>query len=271
VTAKLRFDTDRRRVIGAALLAVLVLLGGCHGRRPERDARRITAAQLYRIAHKAMVDNDYEYAVRQYEALTSRFPFTDEARQARLDLIYVYYRKGERESATDAADQFLREYPTHPRVDYAWYMKGLIDFERQPYRVERWLGVDMARRPPSTALQSINAFRVVVERYPKSIYAHDALRRMVYQRNRLAEYEINVARYYVKRGAYVAASQRAARVVEQYDGAPAVREALEIMIDCDHRLGLEEQARNAEQVYRLNFPDAGARKESARHWWRLWR
>jgi outer membrane protein assembly factor BamD len=217
-----------------------------------------------------MVDNDYEYAIRRYEALTSRFPFTDEARQARLDLIYVYYRKGEKESATDAADQFLREYPTHPRVDYAWYMKGLIDYERQPYRIERWFGVDMARRPPSTALQSINSFRVVVERYPKSIYAHDALRRMIYQRNRLAEYEVNVARYYVKRGAWLAASQRAARVVAQYDGSPSVREALVIMIDCDRRLGLNEHARNLEQVYQLNYAAAGPPRRS-KHWWQWWR
>lgn len=271
MSSKPRFDTDRARMAGAALLALLVLLGGCHSRRAERDAKRVTAAQLYSGAHKAMVNSDYEYAVRQYEALTSRFPFADEARQARLDLIYVYYRKGEKESATDAAEQFLREYPTHPRIDYAWYMKGLIDFERQPYRVERWLGVDMARRPPTTAPQSINAFRVVVERYPKSIYAHDALRRMIYQRNRLAEYEVKVARYYVRRGAWVAASQRAARVVEQYDGAPAVRDALEILIDCDHRLGLEDQAKNIEQVYRLNFPGADASSKASKHWWQVWR
>ncbi|MCC7461923.1 MAG: outer membrane protein assembly factor BamD [Gammaproteobacteria bacterium] len=261
----------RARIVGVAVLALLVLVGGCHGRRPERDNRRVTAEQLYRLAHKAMLSSDYEYAVRQYEALTSRFPFTDEARQARLDLIYVYYRKGEKESATDAAEQFLREYPTHPRIDYAWYMKGLIDFERQPYKVERWLGVDMARRPPSTAMQSINSFRVVVERYPKSIYAHDALRRMVYQRNRLAEYEVNVARYYVKRGAWLAASQRAVRVIEQFDGAPAVRQALAIMIECDQRLGLDEHARNLEQVYRLNYPDAAPGELRARRWWRLWR
>ena len=150
-------------------------------------------------------------------------------------------------------------------------MKGLIDFERQPYKVERWLGVDMARRPPSTALQSINAFRVVVERYPKSAYAHDALRRMVYQRNRLAEYEVNVARYYVKRGAWLAASQRAARVVEQYDGAPAVRAALAIMIESDRRLGLEEHARNLEQVYQLNYPGAAPGDLRPKRWWKFWR
>ena len=266
-----RLPADRARIAGAATLALLVLLAGCHGRRSERDNRRVTAEQLYSLAHKALLSSDYEYAVRQYEALTSRFPFSDEARQARLDLVYVYYRKGEKESATDAAEQFLREYPTHPRVDYAWYMKGLIDFERQPYKVERWLGVDMARRPPSTALQSINAFRVVVERYPKSAYAHDALRRMVYQRNRLAEYEVNVARYYVKRGAWLAASQRAARVVEQYDGAPAVRAALAIMIESDRRLGLEEHARNLEQVYQLNYPGAGPRDLRPKRWWKFWR
>jgi outer membrane protein assembly factor BamD len=258
------------RLAGVALMALLLLLGGCQSRRADKT-RGYTAEALYQIAHKSMDRNDFQSAVRQYEALTSRFPFTDEARQARLDLIYVYYRKGEKEAATDAADQFLREYPTHPRDDYAWYMKGLIDFERQPYAIERWLGVDMAQRPPAGALQAINAFRTVVERYPKSIYAHDALRRMIYLRNRLAEYEINVARYYVRRGAWTAASQRAARVIEQYDGSPSVQAALEILIECDRKLGLDAQVKNLDEVYRLNFPDAGSPKKTGAHWWTFWR
>ncbi|MFT3906000.1 MAG: outer membrane protein assembly factor BamD [Steroidobacteraceae bacterium] len=257
------------RLLGVALLSCLAVLAGCRSRAPDKAMQRATADSLYKAAQKALKDNEYDYAIKQYEALTSRFPFTDQARQARLDLIYLYYRKGEKESATDAADQFLRENPTHPRVDYAWYMKGLINFERTPYAIERWLGVDMARRPPSTAMDAITAFSTVVRQYPKSEYAHDALRRMTYLRNRLAEYELNVARYYERRGAWEAAGQRASNVINQYNGAPAMQGALEVMIECYNQLGLKELAANTEAVYRQNFPNAGKQlaKAEKKHWW----
>jgi outer membrane protein assembly factor BamD len=257
------------RTLAVLLLAACVALAGCQHRK-ARDNNKLTPQALYRNAKKALDSNDYEFAVRQYEALTSRFPFTDEARQARLDLIYVYYRKGENETATDAAEQFLRENPTHPRIDYAWYMKGLIDYEHTPWAVERWFGVDMAKRPPASLGASITAFSTVVKQFPKSEYAHDAQRRLIYLRNRLAEYEINVARYYMRRGAYLAAAQRAQRTIEQYDGAPAVQEALEIMIDCYRDLGLKDLQSNIERVYQASYHDDS--KHAARHrsWWRLW-
>ncbi len=253
-------------------MASLTLLAACHARPARKFVKNATAESLYAIAHKAMVDNDFEYAIKQYEGLAARFPFTNQARQARLDLIYVYYRKGEKETAIDAADQFLRENPTHPRVDYAWYMKGLIYFERTPLSIERFFGVDMARHPPSDALKAIAAFNTVVTQYPGSDYAVDALHRMTYLRNRLAEYNVNVARYYVKRGAYVAAARRAEDVVEQYGGAPSEKEALEIMHDCYLRLGLKDLAANVERVYQENYP---ALTQSGRplhkHWWQFWR
>ena len=260
--------SHRLRIAAAVLMAALALLGGC---RSRNDTRRMNAVQLYDTAHKAMLGNDFEYAIRQYEALTARFPFTSQARQARLDLIYVYYRKGETESAIDAADQFLRENPTHPRVDYAWYMKGLTNFERTPWAIERWFGVDMAKRPPTTAQKAITAFNTVVTQYPNSDYAYDSLRRMTYLRNRLAEYEIYVARWYVKRGAWVAAAQRANDVVEQYDGAPAVPEALQIEIQSYHQLGFNELAANAQRVYDLNFPHGPPRPPVGKRWWQFWR
>ncbi len=257
----------RPGLLGAAFVVVLALLSGCH-HRPTRNAKSVSAASLYALAHRAMLQNDYQYATKQYEALTSRFPFTNEARQARLDLIYVYYRKGEKESAIDAADQFLRENPTHPRVDYAWYMKGLVYFSRTPYSIERFFGVDLAKHPPTDGLKSITAFATVVSQYPKSEYAHDAQRRLIIMRNELAQYEVNVARYYVKRGAYLAASKRAATVVEQYDGAPAVQQALEILRDCDRRLGFDELAADVEKVYAANYPNANINANpTRRHWW----
>ncbi len=261
----------RWRLLGALCLACLAL-AACHVRPARKFTKNANAESLYAIAHKAMVDNDFDYAIKQYEGLASRFPFTYQARQARLDLIYVYYRKGDKETAIDAAEQFLRENPTHPRVDYAWYMKGLIYFERSPLSIERFFGVDMAKHPPSDALKAITAFNTVVTQYPGSDYAVDALHRMTYLRNRLAEYNVNVARYYVRRGAYVAAARRAEDVIEQYDGSPSEKEALGIMLDCYRRLGLNDLAANVERVYQENYP-AGAEsaRPTRRHWWQLWR
>ncbi|MBS0387021.1 MAG: outer membrane protein assembly factor BamD [Proteobacteria bacterium] len=258
------------RALAVVLLVVATALTGCAHHGKKRDLGRFTAEGLYKDAHKSLNNGDYEQAVRNYEALTARFPFTDQARQARLDLIYVYYRKGENEAATDAAEQFLRENPTHPRIDYAWYMKGLIDYERTPWAFERWFGVDMAKRPPESLASSITAFTTVVKQFPKSEYAHDAQRRLIYLRNRLAQYQINVARYYFKRGAYDAAAQRAQRTIEQYDGAPAVQDALEIMIECYKRLGLKDLQHNVELVYQANYNDDSRRGERRHAWWRFW-
>lgn len=255
------------RIAGVLLATACVFASGCSHHR-KRD-RNLSAEGLYTSARKSLDKSDYDYAVKQYEALTSHFPFSDQARQARLDIIYAYYRKGENEAATDAAKQFLEENPTHPRVDYAWYMQGLIDFERVPWKIERWFGVDPAKRPPAALMTSINAFSTVVTQYPKSVYAHDAQRRLVYLRNRLADYEINVARWYVRRGAWLAAAQRAQRLIEKYDGAPAVQEALEIQIECYHRLGLAELQANAEKVYRANY-DAPSQAGRHKSWWHVW-
>ena len=246
----------------------LLLLGAC-----SKDAGRLTRLapdNLYERANKSLKAGDYTEAIRIYEALTARYPFTDQARQARLDVIYAYYKAKENESATDAAETFIRENPAHPRVDYAWYLKGLIEFERTPYRFERWMGVDLSQRPPVTARKSFEAFKVVVDRYPKSLYATDARRRMIFLRNRLADYEIQIASYYLSRGAWVAAAQRAEQCIEQYDGAPSIREALRIMIDSYRRLGYAELAANAEKVYKENFPKDDTGDLGKKKWWKIW-
>ena len=246
----------------------LALLAAC-----SKDAGRLTRLApdtLYERASKAMTASDYGEAIRLYEALTARYPFTDQARQARLDVIYAYYKNKEKESATDAAETFIRENPAHPRVDYAWYLKGLIEFERTPYKVERWLGVDLSQRPPVTARKSFEAFKVVVDRYPKSAYAADSRRRMIYLRNRLADYEVQLARYYLTRGAWVAAAQRAEQCIEQYDGAPELRDALRIMIDTYRRLGYTELAANTEKVYKENYPQDDTGDLGKKKWWKFW-
>jgi outer membrane protein assembly factor BamD len=261
----------RTSLLLLTLVAVALALAGCKGNSLSQRLSRLTPEALYARAQQSMRSQDFGDAIKVYEALTSRYPFTEQARQSRLDLIYAYYKNREKESAIDAAETFIRENPTHPRVDYAWYLKGLVDFERQPYAFERWMRVDLTQRPPSTARKSFQAFRTVVEQYPKSAYATDARKRMTYLRNRLADYEMQVAAYYVQRGAWVAAAQRAKETIEQYDGAPAVRPALQTLIHAYHELGYAELEANAQKVYAENFPDAGNVKTGDRAWWQFWR
>ena len=257
--------------IAVLLLSVFCILAtGCHSE--EKRLAKASPEVLYREAHKKLDNYDYNGAIKIYEQLTARFPFTNEARQARLDLIYAYYRKGESESATDAADTFIRENPTHPRVDYAWYIKGLVNFEKSPNAIEVLFRADLTKRPPTTARKSFDAFRTVVEQYPKSLYAHDALQRMIYLRNRLADYDVHVAEYYMRRGAYVGAINRANECIQDYDGAPAVRQALLIMVRGYDKLGLKEREAQVRAVYDYNFPK-GSRQAGdthVKHWWKPW-
>lgn len=225
--------------------------------------------QIYTRGESLLRSGDYNGAIRYYEALEARYPFSEQARQARLDIIYAYYRARQSESAIDAADQFIRENPTHPRVDYAWYMKGLVHFERMPNVLERWFRADLTRRPPADARRSFQAFQTVVERFPQSDYAHDARQRMVFLRNRLADYEVHVADYYLRRRAYVAALNRAKFCIENYDGAPATREALDVMVAAYEGLGLEDLAENARKVYALNFPEGRIQRDT-KPWYRFW-
>ena len=257
------------RWLVVALVALALGLSGCRSNPQDRLAR-LSPEVLYQRAQQSMRSQDWGNAIRIYEALTARYPFSEQARQARLDVMYAYYRNREKESALDAAETFLRENPTHPRADYAWYIKGLVDFERTPYRIERWLNVDLAERPPTTAKKSFQAFRTVVERFPKSAYAGDSRHRMTYLRNRLADYELQVARYYETRGAWVAAAQRAKQTIEQYDGAPAIQDAMRILIRAYNEMGYSELAANAEKVYTENYPDAKP-VQADKAWWQLWR
>jgi outer membrane protein assembly factor BamD len=255
-----------------ALMTAFLALSGCKGSR-ERQLQRQGPEILYRQAKSALRSYDFNTAIKIYEALTARFPFTNEARQSRLDLIYAYYRAGESESAIDAAETFVRENPTHPRVDYAWYVKGLVDFERTPNILERVFRVDLTERPPTTARKSFAAFKTVVEQYPKSEYAHDARKRMIFLRNRLADYEVHVASYYLRRGAYVAAAQRAKGAIEQYDGAPGMKEALAVLVESYDRLGLKELAEQSRTVYAANYQDdvRQAQADVQKSWWQFWR
>jgi outer membrane protein assembly factor BamD len=255
------------RIIILTTLAALLALGGC-GNRP-RDVLG-NAEKLYEMAKRSSDNGDYRTAIAYYEQLEARFPFSNSARQGQLDLMYAYYKNREPESAIDQADQFIRENPAHPRVDYAYYIKGLVQFERNPNFLERWFNADLSQRPPIDARKSFQAFQTLVQRFPDSEYAPDARQRMVFLRNRLASYEVYVAGYYLKRGAWVGALNRAKYAIENYDGAPQIRRALEIMAESYRRLGMPELAADSEQVLRENYAKADEVGRETRSWWKFW-
>jgi outer membrane protein assembly factor BamD len=236
----------------------------------ERAAEELQPERIYEKAHKLLLGGDYRGAVRYYEMLDARYPFSEQARQGRLDIIYGYYRSREQESAIDAADQFIRENPTHPRVDYAMYLKGLVYFERSPNFLERWFNADLEERPPQDVRRAFEAFDSLIKQHPNSEYAHDARQRMIFLRNRLAEYEVYVAEHYLKRQAYVAAIARARYCIENYDGAPSTRDALEVMISAYQGMGLNDLAERSQEVFALNYPNAEPEKKARHDWWPFW-
>lgn len=250
----------------AAMLAVL-LVSGCGNSRRELIG---SPDRLYDMARKASDAGNYRDAIAYYEQLEARFPFSNAARQGQLDLMYAYYKNREPESAIDQADQFIRENPAHPRVDYAYYIKGLVQFERNPNFLERWFNADLSYRPPIDARKSFQAFQTLVQRFPNSEYAEDSRQRMIFLRNRLANYEVYVADYYLRRGAYVGAINRAKYAIENYDGAPQLRQALVIMAESYRRLGMTDLAADSEKVLKENFADADVSEEVGKPWWKFW-
>jgi outer membrane protein assembly factor BamD len=262
----------------ATLLAVTLLallggaLSGCSSKgKDERDLKS-GAAELYKRGHKSMESGNFSNAIRYYEGLEARFPFSNETKQAQLDLIYCYYKDRQIEATVDAATTFERENPTHPRVDYALYMRGLAYFSGEHSWYHRLFNVDLSERPPKNVQESFSVFAQLVQRFPASIYAADARQRMVFLRNRLADYELHVARYYMKRGAWLAAANRARFAVEQYEGAPAVAEALAIMVQAYDQLGMAEPADDARRVLAASYPDGLrqlARQEKS-PWYKFW-
>ena len=233
------------------LIAMLGLLSACAGNEEQTAIANLQEA--YSRAEEAIERGNYTRGIQIFEALQARFPFSDLSRQIQLELMYAYYKSGQRERAIEAADTFIRENPIHPRVDYALYMKGLSYFEGDPGFIERWFRRDMNNRPPKDVELAYSNLRRLVERYPASEYAADAQQRMVYLQTRLAAYENKVADYYLRRGAYVAALDRATTSLEEYNGAPANVESLRIMIEAYEKLGMDDLAEDTRRVLALNY------------------
>ena len=254
------------------VVVAALLLAGCATDLQDETAGW-SAQRLYGEAKDAMANKDWPRAVRYLEKLEARYPYGRFAQQAQLEIAYAHWKDSERASAIAAVDRFIKMYPNHANADYAWYLKGLINFNDQ-YGVFSWLtSPDMSDRDPKSTRDSFAAFKEVVTRFPDSRYAPDAAARMRYLVNALASHEVHVARYYMKRGAHLAAVNRAQQVVLNYPDAPATEEALFVMMKAYDALGLKDLRDDAERVMRHNFPDSPYFKGPVKRdvaWWRLW-
>ena len=259
-------------VIGACVGTTL--LGGC-GLLPDQidETAGWSANKLYSEAKSSMADGAYDKAIKYFEKLEARFPYGRYAQQAQLEVAYAYYRQSEPASAIAACDRFIRLHPNHPNVDYAYYLKGLANFNEDLGLLGYVSLQDLTERDPKAARESFDAFKQLVSKFPESRYAADATARMKYLVNALASHEVHVARYYMKREAYVAAVNRAQTAVKTYPDAPANEEALFIMVKAYDLLGMNELRDDAERVMRKNFPNSEYYERGINRslpWWRLW-
>ena len=241
-------------------IVILVLLGNtltaCSSTPDdEEEFKTWPAEKLYKEAKREIKDGDYELAIEYLETLEARYPFGKLADQAQLETIYAYYKFEEYDSAIAAADRFIKLHPSHPNVDYAYYLRGLAAFHKKDSPFDVIAPQDPAERDPSSTRNSFNYFAELVRKFPKSKYVPDAIERMKFQRNTLAKHELIIANYYLKRGAYVAAVNRAKYVVENYPRTPAVPEALLLLSEAYNQLNMQDLANDAKRVLEHNYPD----------------
>ncbi|CAK0767370.1 Outer membrane protein assembly factor BamD [Gammaproteobacteria bacterium] len=237
------------------LLAMFLALtlAACSWLPDQKDKTKDwSAQQLYSEANQALKEGDYTNAVKYYELLEARYPFGPLAMQAQLDVAYAHYKDEEHDSAIAACDRFIKQSPRNPFVDYAYYLKGVVNFQRSGGFFDRFVPTDPSQRDAAFAQESFNAFSELLTKFPHSRYAEDARQRMLYLRDNIAKHEVHVARYYYRRGAYLAAATRANQVVENYPSTSAVGNALAVMIRSYRKLGLESLAQDAERVLALN-------------------
>lgn len=214
------------------------------------------AEALYEDAKESMEIGNFNQAAATLSALDSRYPFGPLSHQVQLDLIYAYYKAGKSDEALATIDRFIRLNPNHSDIDYAVYMRGLVNMGYDSNFFQDVVGLDRSDRDATQVRRAFGDFKGLIEKHPNSKYAADSRKRMLFIKNRLAKYEISVARYYMKREAYVAASNRGQYVLEQFPDTMHVQEALEIMVECYEQLDLYELKANSLNTLRLNFPDS---------------
>jgi outer membrane protein assembly factor BamD len=267
-----------RSVTGFALVLLLgcssLWLAGCKntGDTKYDETRGWSAERLYNEAKDELVGGNYKRAIEYYEKLEARFPYGRYSQQAQLEVGYAYFKNREPAQALAAADRFIKLHPDHPNVDYAYYLKGLVNFNEDLGLFGSVANQDMSERDPRAMRESFDAFRELVIRFPESRYTPDAYARMRYLVNSMANFETSVAYYYLRRKAYVAAINRAQGVLLDYPQSPAVERALAIMVKSYDATGLAELRDDTDRLLKLNYPStkyplAGDYKK---RWYQIW-
>jgi outer membrane protein assembly factor BamD len=254
----------------------IMLLSACAGSDGQKDDTDIwSETKLYSEAIDKLNSADFAKCGKYFEKLEARFPFGPYSQQAQINGAYCYWKAQETAQALVAIDRFIKLHQGNENLDYAYYLKGLITFNDDLGWLGKFTGQDLSERDPKAAKDAFESFKVVVERFPNSKYAPDALDRMRYIVNSLAEADVIVARFYYQRGAYLAAANRAQLAIRDYDRAPAVEEALYILYKSYEKLGMVELSNDTARVFKLNFPDSpmlqtGMRSKKDRKWWQIW-
>jgi len=255
-------------------LFLALCLSAC-GLLPDQidETKGWSASKLYTEAKSELAASNYEKAIKLYEKLESRYPYGRYAQQAQLEIAYAYYKDRDVASAIAAADRFIKLHPNHPSVDYAYYLRGLASFNDDLGLLGAYAGQDMTERDPKASREAFQAFKDLVTRFPKSKYTPDSIQRMNYLVNTLASHEVNVARYYMKRSAFVAAANRAQYALKNYPQAPANEEGLLILVQAYDKLGMADLRNDAERVMKANFPKSKyltGQAGDGRPWWQFW-
>ena len=261
-------------LITAVLLTSWLTACAIFGEPNELDETKgWTVQRIYEEAETRMNDRDYEKAIKYLQTLESRFPHGVYATQAQLEIAYAYYKKGDPILCIAAADRFIKLHPNHPNIDYAYYIKGLATFNERGI-IEKLTAQEISDRDPKSLRESFLALKELVAKYPKSRYVKDATQRMVYLVNNLAAHELHVARYYMKRKAYVAAVNRCQYVVENYPDSTSLEEALVIMISAYDLLDMTDLKQDTLRVLQTNYPNSPmlgkAVPSDNREWWKFW-
>lgn len=238
----------------AATLLLVAFLAACGARRAD-FAETAPVEELHARAKRALDGGNMGQAEFLYRRLIARFPFGPYTEQSQLELAYAQYKLRKPDEALSTVNRFIRTYPAHERIAYAYYLRGLVNFDREFSFLERWVGRDPTQRDLSHMRQAFTDFNELIQRHPDTEYAVDARQRMIYLRNQLAEAEIGIAAYYLRRSAWVAAITRARYVVENYPQAPQNADALAIMAYAYSQLGETKLAEDTRRVLEMNFPN----------------
>ena len=238
-----------------AVLAACFLFWGCSSAPDSTLDGPLGPEDIYQQAREKLKTGDFTRATEILSDLDSRYPFGPLSHQVQLDLIYAYYKVQDTDQALARIDRFLKLNPDHSDLDYVYYMRGITNMDSDSNLFQEIAGIDRSDRDTSKYREGFDDLRTLIKRYPDSKYVTDAKKRMEFIKDRLAKYEIAVAQYYMKRGAYVAAANRGRYVIDYFSSSPYLQQALEIMVECYHKLGMDELKQNALTTLKLNFPN----------------